>query len=523
MILCRITASGNAMICPCIREIALAAELDIMLELPSERARVTFFWFDLETFGRNPKYDRIAQFAGVRTDEDLRIVEEPVMLYGKLSPDYLPDIDACLITGITPQIANREGIPEAELVEKIDNYLSVPNTCAVGYNSIAFDDEFIRNLYYRNLRNPYTREWKNGNSRWDLIDLTRAVRDLRPGNMNWPPKEKGHVSVRLELLTKANGIDHGNSHDALSDVYATIGLARLLKKRQPRLFDWALRHRGKEAIRGLVEKADGAPLIYTGYANFGGRGNTGLIYPISYSPTQPNTFYAFDLSADPQPLLDLEVEAVYRLAFPSQLESNEIDTDRIPLRRIITSKCPFLAPMSELTDRAAQRLGIDFHLAVDRCQRLRKNDGLSEKVLNVFLRQREEDQTAKKTDADFRIYEGFFPNEDWQALELISKKSPKELKKLEYHFKDVRIPKMIRRYIRRNFPELLNAEELRQWREFCFSRLKNPPLTGVSDLNSFKAQLAKRKTEVNPSALKILQELEDYAEHLETVIQIPFE
>jgi len=483
---------------------------------------VTFFWFDLETFGRNPGYDRIAQFAGVRTDEDLRIIGEPVMLYGKLSPDYLPDIDACLITGITPQAANKAGIPEAELIEKIDNHLSVPNTCAVGYNSIAFDDEFIRNLYYRNLRDPYAREWENGNSRWDLIDLTRAVRDLRPKGINWPPKENGNVPVRLELLTKANGIDHEESHDALSDVYATIGLARLLKDRQPRLFDWALRHRGKKAIRSFVEEADGAPLIYTGYANFGSRGNTGLIYPISYSPAQPNTFHAFDLSADPQPLLDLEIEAVCGLAFPSQLESGEFDAGRIPLKRIITSKCPFLAPMSELTDKAAQRLGINVHLAVDRCQRLREDDGLAEKALSFFPRRREASQTAEKKDADFKIYDGFFPDEDRQALELILRNPPEELKKLDYHFKDARIPEMIQRYIGRNFPELLNGEELRQWRNFCASRLKNPPLAGVLDLNSFKVQLGKRKTEAEPLALKILQELEDYAEHLKTLIQIPF-
>jgi len=468
---------------------------------------VTFFWFDLETFGKVPQYDRIAQFAGVRTDEDLQIIEEPIVLYGRLSPDYLPDIDSCLITGITPQIANKAGISEAELVVAIDRKLSVPGTCAVGYNSIAFDDEFIRNLYYRNLCDPYAREWGNGNSRWDLIDLTRAIRDLRPRSMKWPPKKRGNVSVRLELLAEVNGIKHEKSHDALSDIYATIGLARLIKDRQPSLFDWALRHRGKEAIHRIVEEKDGAPLIYTNYENFGSRGNTTLVYPIAYSPTQPNTLYAFDLRTDPQPLLDLDVE----------------ELEHVPHKRIKTNKCPFLAPLSVLTDRAAQRLRIDIHLAIDRYKRLQKHDGLAEKVLSVFSRQREAGQSAEATDTDFGIYEGFFPNEDRQALEMIPKNSPDELKKLNYRFEDTRIPDLIRRYIGRNFPEVFNAQELRQWKKFCASRLMKPPLAGVLDLNAYKAQLAEQKAEaesVTPK-LKILQDLEDYVRHLEALIQFP--
>jgi len=483
---------------------------------------VTFFWYDLETFGLNPQYDRIAQFAGVRTDENLQIIGEPVVVYGRLSPDYLPDIDACLITGITPQIANKLGIPEAELVEAIDKHLTVPDTCAVGYNSIAFDDEFIRNLYYRNLRDPYAREWENGNSRWDLIDLTRATRDLRPRDMNWPPMEKGKIPVRLELLARANGIKHEKSHDALSDVYATIGLARLLKERQPRLFDLALRHRGKEAIRSLVESEDGAPLIYTSYANLKGRGNTSLICPIAYSPIHPNTLYAFDLSADPQPLFDLDIEEVCSRVFFSQSELDKFELERIPLRHIKTNKCPFLAPMSELTNRAAQRLRINVYLAVDRCKRLWAHDGLEEKVLSVFARRHGADQPqkVKTTDSDFQIYEGFFPNEDKQVLKRFSKISPKKLKELNYHFEDARIPEMIQRYVGRNFPELLNEQELRQWGKFCGSRLAKPPLAYGLGLNSYKIRLAERKADTGlaTSELKILQNLEDYAVHLEAVI-----
>lgn len=479
---------------------------------------MTFFWFDLETFGRNSRYDRIAQFAGIRTDEDLQIIGEPIVLHGRLSPDYLPEINACLITGITPQIANRLGVSEAELLETIDKHLSVPNTCAVGYNSIAFDDEFIRNLYYRNLRDPYEREWRGGNSRWDLIDLTRATRDLRPKSMNWPPRERGNVSVKLELLAKANNIHQKRAHDALSDVYATIGLARLLKNRQSRLFNWAFRHREKKAIRDFIEEEDGTPLIYTSYSNFDGRGNTGLICPIAYSPTQPNRLYASDLSIDPRPLLDLDIKEVRRLVFSSQEELDEQEK-RIPLRSIMINKCPFLAPMSELTDNAAKRLGINVQLAVDRYKKLRKSNGLVEKVLSVFSRKNEKakSKSAEMVDPDLQIYGGFFPSEDRKALKLALQASPKELKILDRSFKDSRIPEMIQRYIRRNFPELLTERDLRQWKEFCASRLAKPPLAGAPNLDSYKFQLGELKAALGfeKPKLKILQDLEDYARHLE--------
>jgi exodeoxyribonuclease-1 len=177
---------------------------------------MTLLWYDLETFGRNPRYDRIAQFAAIRTDDRFVPMEEPVVLYGKLSPDYLPDPLACLITGITPQEANSKGLCEAELVRAIDVHLSRPGTCALGYNTIAFDDEFIRNLYYRNFHDPYKREWADGNSRWDILDLARAARDLRPEGIHWPVTEDGKPTVKLELLTQANHLSHEHAHDALS-------------------------------------------------------------------------------------------------------------------------------------------------------------------------------------------------------------------------------------------------------------------------------------------------------------------
>ncbi|MEI7943054.1 MAG: exodeoxyribonuclease I, partial [Candidatus Riflemargulisbacteria bacterium] len=185
----------------------------------------SFLFYDLETFGINPQLDRIAQFACIRTNENLEQIEEPTVLYCKISEDYLPEIEACLLTGITPQDTLKKGICEYEFIKQINEIFSVPETCVLGYNNIRFDDEFIRNSLYRNLFDPYKREWANGNSRWDLIDMVRLTHDLRPGNISWPQNEDGNTSFKLEDLAKANHLTNGDSHDALADVKNTVELA----------------------------------------------------------------------------------------------------------------------------------------------------------------------------------------------------------------------------------------------------------------------------------------------------------
>jgi len=172
----------------------------------SDKPQKTFYFHDYETFGKNPALDRPAQFAGVRTDEDFNIIEEPLVIYCRPSDDYLPEPEAVMITGITPQLALEKGLSEAEFSAQIHQAFSVPGTCIVGYNNIRFDDEVSRNIFYRNFYDPYAYSWQYGNSRWDLLDVMRACYALRPDGINWPENDDGFPSFRLEHLTKANGI-----------------------------------------------------------------------------------------------------------------------------------------------------------------------------------------------------------------------------------------------------------------------------------------------------------------------------
>lgn len=402
----------------------------------------TLFWYDLETFGRSSRADRIAQFAGVRTNDRFEIIGERLVLYNRITPDYMPDPYACMVTGITPQVTLSDGLCEYEFISRIHREFMVPGTTALGYNSIRFDDEFIRNTLYRNFFDPYRREWSQGNSRWDIIDLVRATHDLRPEGITWPVNSQGRPSFRLEELTAANGISHEQAHDAMSDVLATIAMARLIHQRQPKLFAYYFSHRKKDSLKRLVNLAEHTPLLHTAGVHTSDAGCTTLVAPIGMDGTNRNALITIDLRYDPSALLDLDVEELRRRVFTSraELEAEEDlarrfgqDPDpqglnqgdfagRIPLTIVHLNRSPFLAPLKTLTDQAAERLGLDLAACQRHAAMLRSEPRLIQKIMSVFSPQGEGALTVTKDseDPDFQIYSGgFFRDEDKQQFETI--------------------------------------------------------------------------------------------------------
>ncbi|MCG6630443.1 exodeoxyribonuclease I, partial [Acinetobacter baumannii] len=222
----------------------------------------SFLFYDLETFGQDPRRTRIAQFAAVRTDAQLRVIEEPISFFMQPADDLLPSPYATMVTGITPQHALREGVTEAEAFARIAEQMGRPQTCSLGYNSIRFDDEFVRCGLFRNFYDPYEREWRGGNSRWDLLDVLRMVHALRPDGIVWPQREDGATSFKLEHLASANDVREGDAHEALSDVYATIGMARKFQQHQPKLWDYALRLRDKRFAATLLDVIAMQPVLH---------------------------------------------------------------------------------------------------------------------------------------------------------------------------------------------------------------------------------------------------------------------
>jgi len=468
---------------------------------------LSFYWHDYETFGIDPQRDRPVQFAGLRTDIDFNIIDEPLVVYCKPAADCLPHPDACLITGITPQLAEQKGVCEAEFISLIHRQLAQPNTCTLGYNNLRFDDEVTRNCLYRNFYDPYTREWQNGNSRWDIIDVVRAARALRPDGIYWLVNDEGKPSLRLDQLTVANGIAHEAAHDALSDVYATIGMARLVRQAQPKLFEFLMQHRGKAKVLELLQLGSFKPVVHISGKYAAAKNCLAIVLPVCKHPTNSNGIIVYDLSVDPELLLSLSVADIQQRLFTATSDLPE-GISRIPLKTVHINKCPVLAPISVIKTDDAQRLGLDLALCQDNINRIKVAVGLVEKLAAVFSGQRFSEQD---TDPDLAIYSGgFFSDADKQKMAKIRASSPDQLASSAVSFTDPRLAEMLFRYRARNYPETLNADERLRWKEFCKNRLTGQ-LAGASiTLDAYFARLQELKNNENSNA-DIINALDAYA------------
>lgn len=477
----------------------------------------SFYFFDYETFGTDPAMDWPAQFAGIRTDADLNEIGEPLNIYCQLPRDHLPHPEACMVTGLDPVKVNKQGLVEPEFIARIHQELSQPGTCALGYNTLRFDDEVTRNSLYRNFHDPYTREWKNGNSRWDLIDLVRSAAALRPEGIHWPRREDGHISFRLEELTRANGIDHGDAHDALADVRATIALARLIRDRQPRLYDFVFRNRGKQAVSELLGLSHKKPVVHISGMFGAERHCLAVVQPLVAHPINSNGVIVYDLSVDPAPLLALSAEQIMaRLFVPSAQLPEGIE--RIPLKVIHLNKCPVIAPLGVLSEQNCQRLNLDRAALLEHRRVLLQGSGLLEKVRQVFATP---PTGTTENDPELMLYSGgFFKPEDKTLMQRVVNCPPAQLGALSLSFKDPRLDEMLFRYKARHYPQTLNAEEQARWLRFCQDRLTRPGERrfGFSRFNEEMTASRARFSEEEPQ--RLLDRLDSYAATLKSELQI---
>ncbi len=467
-------------------------------------ARASFYWHDYETWGRDPALDRPAQFAGLRTDDELRVIGEPLVLFCQPAADVLPDPEACLITGITPQRAEAEGVPEYAFIRRIHDELAQPGTCGVGYNSIRFDDEFTRYTLYRNFYDPYAREWQNGNSRWDLIDAVRLAAAVRPEGLQWPRKPDGTPSFRLEDLTAANGIAHAGAHDALVDVQATIELARRLKAAQPKLWQWVLDNRPKHAVAAMLDPAKGKPVLHVSSRFGADRHCMAMVLPLCWHPTNKNSVIVYDLSEDPEPLLALDADAIRERVFTAR-EQLPAGAVRIPLKQVHINKAPVVVPVGLLDEPARERTRIDPQACERHRARLAAAPGLAAKVQAVFAQA----GFAPATDPDAMLYSGgFFSDHDRRLMNDIRRQPPQALAGREFPFEDARLETLLWRYRARNFPQTLSAGEQAQWDAWCQARLGDPAAGGPRVLAGVRQQIAALRQRDGASA--VLDALEQW-------------
>lgn len=468
----------------------------------------SFYWHDYETFGVDPQRDRAVQFAGIRTDFAFNIIGQPLVIYCKPTDDSLPQPEACCVTGITPQLAAEKGKPEAEFIALIHEQMAKADTCTLGYNNLRFDDEVTRNLLYRNFYDPYAREWQNGNSRWDLIDLVRTMHALRPEGMRWPVDAEGRISFRLELLTAENGIAHEDAHDALSDVHATIKIAKLIKQAQPKLFQFFLDNRGKHQVKQLLQLGSFTPVVHVSGMYGADKQYLALVLPICQDPSNSNGVIVYDLSVDPSLMLGLSVEEIQKRLFTASADLPE-GVERLPLKTIHINKCPIVAPEKVLRASDAKRLQIDRKQCYLHRDLIHQSQDIIAKLTQVFSAKKF--ATDSNPDPDLMIYSGgFFSAADKQIMQTIRALKPEELADFTIPTGDSRLQTMLFRYRGRNFPETLNEQDRVLWKAFCRERLSHGQKNGFLDFTAYSEAIGQLKQQEGVDH-KLLNALEQYA------------
>ena len=446
----------------------------------------TFYWHDYETWGADPSRDRASQFAGLRTDLDLNPIGKPLVIYAKPADDFLPHPEACMVTGISPQLAFEQGAPEVDFFRFIHEELSTPGTCALGYNTLRFDDTVTRFGLYRNFYDPYEREYANGNSRWDLIDVVRLTRALRPEGINWPTKDDGSNSFRLEDLTAANNIEHAGAHDALVDVKATIALAKLLKQAQPKLFDYVFTHRDKHSINTLLDVVNPKPVVHSSMRFPARLGCIASVLPLIRHPKNPNQVITYDLRVDPTPLLECDVDELKARLYTSTEDLPE-GIERIALKGIRVNQAPVVVPINTLTDEAREQWDLGLAREQKHIKLLLNSKAVWQKKLEALYAS---DDFAGDTDPDFNLYGGFIGAGDKRLAKQLHLTPPEELASSTFPFEDERWRELVWRYRARNWPDHLSTHEKTQWDEFRRQRIQEGGATGPS-LKDYRKTLSK--------------------------------
>ena len=475
---------------------------------PNVSTPVTFLWLDYETTGSDVRRDRPAQFAAVRTDAELREVGEPMVWFCQPALDCVPDAQACLITGITPQHCLAHGLPEYQFAARIEQALSVPGTIGVGYNSIRFDDEITRFMFWRNLIDPYSREWRNECSRWDLLDVVRMAYALRPDVLTWPRNAEGKPSFKLTDLTAANGVAHESAHDALSDVRATLALARLVRTARPKLFDFCLALRKKERVAAELglpcTPADAKPFIHVSGMFAPERGCLAMMWPLAMHPTNKNELIAWDLAHDPTELATMNVDEFRLRLFTKQSDLPDGVT-RLPIKTVHLNKSPMVVGnYRTLTPETAQRWGLDMDAMLRHAALARDLPDFSGIWPEVFAR-----PAAVDVDVDEDLYGGFVDTADRRKLDALRARTPPTPSQRTGAFEDARLDELVFRYRARNFPDTLSGDELARWERHRAARLLDGG-AGVRTVEAVLAQIDALSENADERGEMLLGELADW-------------
>jgi exodeoxyribonuclease-1 len=475
----------------------------------------SFYFYDLETTGLSPKKDRIMQFAGQRTDNNLEPIGEPDNIYIKITEDILPSPDAVMVTGITPQKTLSEGISEAEFLKYFYDQIAVPNTVFVGFNSVRFDDEFIRYLNYRNFYDAYEWQWSEGRSKWDILDVVRMTRALRPEGIKWPFSSDGKPSNRLELLTDLNKLEHSHAHDALSDVFATIEVAKMIQQKNQKLFEYLLKIRSKKEVDSLVSK--GVPFVYSSGRYSSEFNYTTAATVLGAHPEKQGAYLVYDLRFDPEEYSNKSIDELEEM-FNNQYGEG---AKRFPVKIMHNNKCPALAPLNVVTEKNWKDIQLEKTTVEQNYLKLAANENLKLKIIELFRRNQQQIQTRFISDeqtVDEQLYDGFFDRGDKNKMRVVRAAEVDDLVDLSFDFDDPRLRSLLILYKARQYPASMNESEQEYWNNYKKNSLNQKQTDGTSKIESFFKRLEQLAEihQSDPNKIYLLEELQLYAQSIMT-------
>lgn len=427
----------------------------------------TFFFYDLETSGLNPRQDRIMQFAGIRTTPDFKQIGEPYNILVKLNDDTLPAPDALIVTGITPQQTQADGLTEAEFASLLRDEIFTPDTITIGFNNIHFDDEFIRTLFWRTFNDPYEWAWRDGRSRWDLLDVVRMTRALRPEGIEWPFVDGKEVN-KLELITKANGIDHLKAHDALSDVEALIDVTKIIKEKQPQLFAHLFAIKDKKKVAELVNLDDKKPFVHVTGSYDSAFHKATVAFPLTAG--RNGNVLVYDLRYDPTPLLNLSSSELGKKMFAKWEERQKEDFIKLPVKELQYNRAPAVAPVGVLErENGWEKIGLDIATIEKHRDILLSSPSFAENIRSLYEGRPE---FPKDPDPEAQLYDGFVPDVDKLRIEKVRGANANTLADLHPDFTDERLSQLLLHYKARNYPTSLAEDEVAQWEAWRAERIR---------------------------------------------------
>lgn len=508
--------------------------------------QITFLFMDYETFNRNPKGGRASQFASLRTDYFLNIDADSAQnIFCEQTIDNIPSPQAALITKITPQkiIKIKTGaiqlstssysfIPQVYneywFTYHINKEMSKNHTCTLGYNSYKFDDEFTRNLLYRNLFDPYEREWKNYNSRFDVYYLVIATFVLKPHLLNFPnaidktSKEPLFhsktglplPSFRLEELSVANGIHHINAHDAFSDVEATIGIMKKIKDGDETFFSEMFSFRKKSNVDIWLSNNKKQPFIhisqYYGKENY----SLGVLFQIM---TFNQEVLCLNIALDVTPLILLEGEDLKNHLFPNKDNGISSPKNIVKFRH---NQCPILANIKEYW-HIFENLQIDTSTFRKNLDLIKNNIELLKIKLHP-LYFKEFAPADPNTDSDLGIYNGFFsPDEVKQAKEVHIQIKENKFASFDYSEYSPRLKEMIFKIKARNFPFTLSPDEQNKWLLYSRNRVLDSNIGAELTLDQYYQEVEElNKSELSKEDKRVLNDIEEFVSQIKLKLSI---